>query len=104
MVVLTELFVGFYKNNEILEKTEFLSALHFNKNFKIIDYNLKIADKAAKIRSKTNLRLPDCIIIASALHENTDILISNDSDFKKIENYLEIYNFQEFYESFIFCD
>lgn len=76
-------------------------SLHSNKNYKIIEYNLNIADKAAEIRSKINLKLPDCIILASALLENSEILITNDSGFGAADNFIKICSSQKFFEDYL---
>ncbi len=102
IISLTELSVGYYKNKEIIEKDEFISGLYSNKKYKIIDLNINIADKTAEIRSQINLKLPDCIIIATALIENSEILITNDSEFKnKVESFIKIYNSQEFFDEYL---
>ena len=102
IISLTELSLGYYKNKEIIEKDEFISGLYSNIKYKIRDLNINIADKAAEIRSQINLKLPDCIIIATALIENSEILITNDIEFKnKAESLIKIYNSQDFYEKFL---
>jgi predicted nucleic acid-binding protein len=83
IISITELCVGYYKNNEIIEKDEFISGLLSNKNYKICEFDLNHADKVAELRSKLNLKLPDCLIVATALLEEVNSLISNDEVFKK---------------------
>ena len=51
IIVITELLIGYYTNNEILEKNQFLSGLYSNKKYKILDYNRDLADKSAELRS-----------------------------------------------------
>jgi predicted nucleic acid-binding protein len=101
IITIAELNVGYYINKEIIEKEEFISGLYSNKKYKIYDLNLNIADKAAEIRSQINLKLPDCIIIATALIENAELLITNDSRFEKAKELLNIYNSQEFFERYL---
>ena len=101
IITLTELSVGYYKNKEIIEKGEFISGLYSNKKYKICNLNLNIADKAAEIRSKINLKLPDCIIIATALIESAELLITNDSGFEKAKPFIKVYNSQEFFEKYL---
>ncbi len=98
VITITELCVGYYRNNELIDKDEFISGLSSNKNYKILDYDLNIADKTAELRSKINLKLPDCAIIASALIEGSKILVTNDSGFDKAKSVIKIYNSQEFFE------
>ncbi len=102
IISLTELSVGYYKNKEINEKNEFISGLYSNKKYNIKDLNINIADKAAEIRSQINLKLPDCIIIATALIGNSEALITNDAEFKnKAESLIKVYNSQGFYDKYL---
>ncbi|MBY9005396.1 MAG: PIN domain-containing protein [Candidatus Lokiarchaeota archaeon] len=102
IISLTELSIGYYKNKEIIEKEEFISGLYSNKKYKIKDLNINIADKAAEIRSQISLKLPDCIIIATALIENSEVLITNDSEFeKKAESLIKIHNSQDFFNKYL---
>lgn len=100
IIAITELSVGYHKNNEIKEKNEFISGLYSNKKYRISDLGLNISDKAAELRVKINLKLPDCLIIATALVEGCDALITNDSKFDKIKTPIDIYNSQKFCEIF----
>jgi len=45
--------------------------------------------------------LPDCIIIATALIENAELLITNDTRFDKAKEFLNVYNSQEFFERYL---
>ena len=102
IITLTELSVGYYKNKEIMDKEEFISGLYSNKKYKIRDLNINIADKAAEIRSQINLKIPDCIIIATALKENSEVLITNDSEFeKKAKSLIKIQNSQDFFNEYL---
>ncbi len=101
IIIITELTVGYYLNNELLEKNEFLSRLYANKKFTIVEYDLQISDKAAEIRSKIGLKLPDCIIIASALIGSSEILITNDSGFDKAKGLIKIYSSEAFFDKYL---
>ena len=102
IITLTELSVGYYKNKEIMDKEEFISGLYSNKKYKIRDLNINITDKAAEIRSQINLKIPDCIIIATALKENSEVLITNDSEFeKKAKSLIKIQNSQDFFNEYL---
>lgn len=51
----------------------------------VVDINADIKNKAINIRQKNKIKLPDCIIAATA--QFLDIpLLTADSDFKKIKN------------------
>jgi len=101
IISITELLVGYYMNDEMMEKNEFLSGLFSSKNYKICDLDLNIAEKAAVLRSKVNLRLPDCLIIATAQSEGVNCLITNDKDFQKAEKFIDIFTSQDFCEKYL---
>ena len=101
IIVITELSIGYYINKEILEKNQFLSGLYSNKKYKILDFNRELADRSAELRSKISLKLPDCIVLASALNENVEMIITNDSGFDKAKKFIKILNSQEFFEEYL---
>jgi predicted nucleic acid-binding protein len=101
IIVITELSIGYYINNELLEKKQFLSGLYSNKKYKILDFNRDLADKSAELRSKISLKLPDCIILASALRENAEMIITNDSGFDKVKDFIKVYNSKTFFEEYL---
>ena len=43
-----------------------------------------IAETAARLRAKLNLKLPDAIQVASALAVNADALVTHDRDFATV--------------------
>jgi len=53
-------------------------------NCVVLDINDDIKSKVIHLRKTRNLKLPDCIIIASSLYLNLP-LITADEDFKKVE-------------------
>lgn len=101
VVTIAELCVGYYKANELKEKDEFISGLYSNKNYKILNLDLKVADKSGEIKQKINLKLPDCIISASSILEQATCLITNDLEFEKAKPILKINTSKEFWETFL---
>jgi len=49
-----------------------------------IDTNLEIADRAAQLRAKFNLRTPDAIQAATAIVSSSTGFISNDRVFRRV--------------------
>ena len=47
---------------------------------------LKILHEAANLRAKFNLKTPDAIHAASAVHQNCDLFITNDPIFRRVPN------------------
>jgi len=80
-----ELLVGPLKrdNKEALAKVKLL--LNEFPGLKVIPVSRRIAQMAASIRAKTNLPLPDALIIATAKVTGCEAIISNDLSWPKIE-------------------
>jgi predicted nucleic acid-binding protein len=53
-------------------------------NCVIIDINNMIKSEVIQLRKNYSLKLPDCIVAATAIYMNLP-LITSDKDFKKIE-------------------
>ena len=83
-IVIAEVLVGFYIKNEKIEANRFLNSaiLHFD----IIPVNIDITQKAAQIRARYGIKLPDAIITASTINSNSDYFITfNRTMLKKLE-------------------
>ena len=80
-VVISEVLVGFYQNNEIWEADEF--SQNITAYYKIIPISLEVSQKGAKIRAKYNIKLPDALIVASLNLSETKILITSDKVLNK---------------------
>ena len=84
-VVISEVLVGFYQNNETWEADEF--AQNITAYYEIIPVSLDVSQEGAKIRAKYKIKLPDALIIASLDLSETKILITSD---KGLSKYSEI--------------
>ena len=80
-IVIAEILVGFYQNNEIDEADRFLNNLLLS--FEIIPVDINIALKAAQVRANFGIKFPDAIIAASTIHSNSDIFITRDQPLHK---------------------
>ena len=58
----------------------------FIKDFRIDELDNVIVDQTIKIRKKYKLKLPDAIIAATALVNNSTLITHNKKDFQKIKN------------------
>lgn len=97
-IVLAEVLIGFYQNEENEEANKFSSKALLN--YDVISVNHDIAIEAAKIRARYNIKLPDAIIAASTIYSGADFLISHD---KPLLKKLKIQNIapKEFVENFL---
>ncbi len=100
-ITIAELCVGYYNINKPKEKDEYISKLYSQDNYIIVNLDRRLADQSAKIRSETNLRLPDSIIVAASLHEKVSFLISNDGRFNRVKNLIKICTSEEFCKNYL---
>ncbi len=75
-IVVAEVIVGFYSNNEELDADRFSD--HSLLKYNIQPVTLEIADLGAKIRA-TGLRLPDALIVATAIQTQSSLITMDDS-------------------------
>lgn len=62
------------------------------KNFPIIELDCKIVEKVIQIRQQNKIKLPDAIILATAIINNFELVTANVSDFSNIHHNTEIIN------------
>ncbi len=75
-IVISEMLVGFYQDEEDREADTFIMKL--KKNYEIFPVTLEIAQNAALLRAKHKIKLPDALVIASAQGANAEFLLSKD--------------------------
>jgi len=71
------------KSNEELEK-QYLNILLENDNLEVISIDENIAKKAADIKVKYDLKIPDAIQIATGIIHECDSFLTNDKQLKKV--------------------
>lgn len=52
--------------------------------WRVVGFDIDIAESAARLRATYHLKLPDAIQLASALAINADALVTHDRDFAKV--------------------
>jgi predicted nucleic acid-binding protein len=97
-VLVAEMCAGYHAAGELSEKDDFLTHLISSQNYEIIELSAGLADAAGRIRAATELRLPDAIIVASALKGGAECLISNDLSLKKAMESIKVVTAREFVE------
>lgn len=80
-IVLAEILVGFFQNNEKDEASRFASSALLN--YDLISVDQDIAQKAAYIRAQYNIKLPDALISATTILSESDFFITNDKSLLK---------------------
>ena len=90
-----QIYLSFITELELLGYSKLTSVENtaiqdFLSDCKIVDINAEIKSQVIELRKKNKLKLPDSIILASAMYMDIPLL-SADSDFKIIENINLIY-------------
>jgi predicted nucleic acid-binding protein len=95
-IVIAEMCAGYHLVGETREKDDFLTHLQGSQNYDIIELSVGIADQAGRIKAATGLRLPDAIIVSSAVKGESECLITNDESLKKAEKFIRVVTSKEF--------
>jgi len=87
-ITIAEVLTGFYIARDISKADKakkLLKDLTLN-SFKIVPVTFEIADLAANLRAKRGGRLPDALIVATALNQKANCIYTQDKD---IQRYIE---------------
>jgi predicted nucleic acid-binding protein len=84
-ITLLEVLVQPYRcgNKDLAEK--YREILLYSDNLLTFPVSNEIADKAAELRAKYKIRTPDAVQVATALHGEASIYLTNDKSLKKIQ-------------------
>ncbi|MEM4727371.1 MAG: PIN domain-containing protein [Candidatus Bathyarchaeia archaeon] len=91
-VNVAEILTGFYTSGDEsgAAKTKMLLTDLTLNNFEIVPVTFDISDLAAKLRAKRGGRLPDALIVATAINRGAEILFSNDENIKRFEEDIKV--------------
>lgn len=85
VITLTEILTRPLKEQNKLLEQEYRDILLNSDTFNLLVVSSQIADSAADLRSRYNLRTPDALHVASALDANCDAFLTNDRGLKRIK-------------------
>lgn len=91
-VTVAEVLTGFYMLDDKVKAgtiKRLLNDLTLS-SFKIVPVSFEIADLAANLRAKRGGRLPDALIVATALNQEVDLIYSQDKDLKRFNTEIKI--------------
>lgn len=86
-VTMLEILVMPYRDSNVDLVNQLYSLMATYPGLLWADLTLLIADTGARLRAEFNLRTPDAIQAATALHTNSTGLISNDAVFERIPGF-----------------
>jgi predicted nucleic acid-binding protein len=92
-ITIAEVLTGFYLAGDTIKAAKakrFLTDWALN-GFKIVPVTFEIADLAASLRAKNGGRLPNALIVATAINQSANIAYSQDKDFQRYNKDIKIY-------------
>ena len=84
VITLTEVLVQPLRRNNQTLADDYRDLLFNGTNFQLFSLTASIAERAAELRAKYNLRTPDALQIATALENNCDAFLCNDDGLKRV--------------------
>src|SRR3990172_10367635 len=91
-ISVAEVLTGFYvaRDTKRTDKVrKLLNDLTIN-SFKIVPVTFEIADLAASLRAERGGKLPDALIAATAIYQKAKLVYSQDKDFQRFSEDIEI--------------
>ena len=84
VITLTEVLTQPLKLRDLRLVTEYRDILLHNGQFQLLPVTQAIAEKAAELRARYNLRTPDALHVATALESDCDAFLTNDMGIKRV--------------------
>lgn len=78
-IVLAEICSGYEATGDSKEKDDFLAHIIGSANYEIADVTVPVALDAGSLHSRKGFKLPDALIVASALRHSGKFLVSNNN-------------------------
>jgi len=85
VITLTETLTHPRRTGDTKTIGAFQTLLLDSENLSLLDVNAAIADSAADLRARYNLRTPDAIQIATALAAGCEAFLTNDRDLRRVQ-------------------
>lgn len=86
LITLTEVMVRPLRLGNVDLAQEYYDILDMHRQFTVLSITHEVAISAAAIRARYHLRTPDALHAASALLQRCDVFLTNDSDFRRLED------------------
>lgn len=86
VITLTEVLVQPKRCGKTALEKEYRDILLHSRNFELISIDAEIAEQAAALRSRYNLRTPDALQIAASLSGGCEAFLTNDKQLKRVED------------------
>ncbi len=80
MISFAEVLVKPKSVGDLVMEAAYRNILFQSRNFTIVPIDAVVAERAAELRARYRIKLPDALQVASALEQGCDAFLSNDSD------------------------
>jgi Predicted nucleic acid-binding protein, contains PIN domain len=84
VVTLTEVLTHPLRFKNVLLAQRYRDVLYRSRNFRLLPIDASIAEVAANLRARYNLRTPDALQLATAIRAGCDAFLTNDATLKKV--------------------
>ena len=84
VVTLTEILTHPLKRGDMELAEKYRELLLHSRNFSLVSITPEVAETAARLRARYNLRTPDALQIAVALQQGCDAFLTNDAALKRV--------------------
>jgi predicted nucleic acid-binding protein len=84
VIALTEVLIHPLKLGKTKIEQEYRDILINSGQFRLLPVTMSIADSAAGLRARYNLRTPDALHIATAIDDGCDAFLTNDNGLKRV--------------------
>jgi predicted nucleic acid-binding protein len=92
-LVFAELLVPAYREKDPKKAGDLIRILTDFPNLEVVNLSPEISDEAARLRALYRIRTPDAIHAATAIKSKAHGIITNDNDFLRLKDCLEIWLF-----------
>ncbi|MCX8202032.1 MAG: type II toxin-antitoxin system VapC family toxin [Candidatus Caldarchaeum sp.] len=89
-LVIAELCTGYHQMGDAEEADELLTGFITSPNYEIAPLDHKTACEAGRLRAELGLKLPDAIIVATALTTNSNAIVTYDVEMAKSVPYVKV--------------
>jgi len=83
-ITLAECLVHPYRKNDSQRATVFANLIFSGQHIQFVEIGQEVVDRAAMLRAKYRLQLPDALQLAVALVSRCDVFLTNDARLKQI--------------------
>ena len=84
VITLTEVLTQPRRTGNVTIETEYRTLLLHSRNFTLVPITAAVADQAADLRARYQLRTPDALQIAAALSAGCDAFLTNDHALRRV--------------------